>query len=212
MERRAFLAGTAGGLALLAGCLGSGGSTDEATPRLDGSPGSPRRTATSGPVDGPYDDEPAATATVGDPSALSENDRPHSIVVWNDGPWARTIGVRLVGAGGDEPVVQRRYDLGPDGYVEWSLALAGYFAIEVAVDGRAFETAAETDPSFVDCNGSSTFVQVTASGDLASTTVSAAVVCLEDVPNRTVGPEVTTAGDRERAERRAVGSLADGTT
>ncbi|PSP87187.1 hypothetical protein BRC90_11100 [Halobacteriales archaeon QS_4_69_34] len=211
MDRRQFVAGAASGIVLLAGCLGSGGSTDEATPRPDGSPGSSRRTATSGPVDGPYD-EPAATATVGDPSALGENDRPHSIVVWNDAPQARTIGVRLVGAGGDEPVIQRRYDLGSDGYVEWSLALAGYFAIEVAVDGRAFETAAETDPSFVDCNGSSTFVQVTASGDLASTTVSTAAACPADVPNRTVGPEVTTAGDRERVERRAVGSLAGGTT
>jgi hypothetical protein len=144
-------------------------------------------------VDGPYDDEPAATATVGDPSALGENDRPHSIVVWNDAPRARTIGVRLVGAGGDEPVVQRRYDLGPDGYVEWSLALTGYFEVEVAVGGGEFETAdAEISPSLVDCNGSSTFVRVGEDSELDSATTTTLAACPEDVPNHPVGTEVTT--------------------
>ncbi|PSP89429.1 hypothetical protein BRC90_03555 [Halobacteriales archaeon QS_4_69_34] len=149
-------------------------------------------------MDGPFDAKPAATAVVGELSSLDEPDKPHSIIVWNAAPRARTIGVRLISSNGDEPVFQEQYDLASNRYVEWSLAMAGYFDVEVAIDGSEFKTAdAEIHPSLIDCNGSSTSIRVGEDGELSSKTTSTAMGCPDDFgvdPNRTVGPEVTMTG------------------
>ena len=175
MHRRRVLAGAAGGLALFGGCLSRGG------------PAGAFQLTTPKPRAGPYDEiEPTARATVGDPSALDGPATPHSILVWNNAPNQRSIAVRLIGPSGDEPVFQERYNIAPNDYVEWSVALVGYFDVEVAIGGNKFMSAnIESSMAFVDCNDSSTYIRVGEDGGLYSETTSTAMACPDEVANRT---------------------------
>lgn len=130
---------------------------------------------------GPDTEEPFETIRVGDPEgvAFPDNNRPHTVRVWNGADSQRSLGLTLRADG--ETVVDRTIQFPADGWVRLPLGEPAAYELAIAVEGEAAGTVS-IDRTRFDCNGSWTSVAVNAEGAVDSTTGSTMMAC--------PGPEV----------------------
>lgn len=197
MKRRTILANVAGVAAAgAAGCLASGspggGGDDDGTTTSDDDPGTtpddptttPGDDPTTTPGDGPPDPadwnpssrSPVETATLGSREGVPfpDNNRPHSVWVWNAARQDRTITLS-VRAGGTT-VDEREYEVPADGWVSVTLDEPATYDLVLAVDGERAGSVAVDQGNF-DCNDSTTKVAVGPDGSVDSVVESTMVAC-----------------------------------
>lgn len=162
MQRRGFLAGLVGLLAI-GNWLGRGATAGHLP---DWDPGSTE-----------------ATVTIGDPSLVDDqdNNRPHTVVVWNARDDARSIGVRVDRDrnSGSETVLDRQFDVPGDATVTVDLVEPASYRVSIGADGTPdVHELREAEGDF-DCNDATSRVFVLPTDGIQSTSLTTLAGCVD---------------------------------
>ncbi len=141
---------------------------------------------------GPETEEPFERLSIGthDDLDFPDNNRPHTVRVWNDADEARSITLSLHGRG--DVVLERTFEYPADGWVKIRLVKPASYEFAVAVEEESAGTV-DVDRTRFDCNGSWTSVVVNGEGAVDSTTGSTMVAC----PGPEAGEPSFSQGDGE---------------
>ena len=188
MRRRSYLALLA--VSLGAGCLSDAGVGGKPDPDPSTSP-ERTPTETAGRAEEPFE-----SVTVGDPVNVTdtENNRPHGVVVVNDGP-RRSIVVDVNRGPPDHdpirPALEETYEFPPGGWIRIELVEPAPYTVVVSVPESGQDRTFEVERGWFDCNYSTHQATVPASGRIelsnSSTTLACATVDDEETPVRTTG-------------------------
>jgi hypothetical protein len=192
MNRRELLGAVGLGATGLVGFVGrrAGGVMGQDTRSTQPTETTTRQTTTAGEEFTGIDSEaeqPFATISVGSREVVEnpENNRPHTVRVWNDSDSSRTIGLRLVRDGDDESaLVDQAVEFPPDGYLILDLLEPADYSLAVRPDEETGAEGGETieiPRSQFDCNDSQTDVAVTADGAVKSVTITTEIGCPPEV-------------------------------
>ncbi|WP_306059322.1 hypothetical protein [Natronococcus wangiae] len=166
MERRTlFRLGFGGGLAALAGCLGT--LTDTAGTNGEDAPEQSSDRPDDTPIADSAADEPLDRVTIGDADAADEDDGT-TVYLWNDGSDERSIATRVVHDG--ETVLERTDAVPADAYLVLTLLEPGTYEMTVAAGDTQSDMTLEH--SGADCDRSEAVIALRETG--LETTMSSA--------------------------------------
>ena len=182
MKRRALLAslGATGAVTGAAGCLQAPGESGETTTEdgTETTTDDEQETTSDGACDWNPSGEPVATLSINDREGLSfpDNNRPHSLALWNAVDREREVGVTWVDGQTEELERLEAVAVPADGLLQVDLLLPTSYDVVVRADGETLGEYAVGRDAF-DCNESASRLGLAARELVDYGVISTAVAC-----------------------------------